>query len=690
MPSLRDKVQYLKGVGPSRAALLGRLGIGTVEDLLYHLPTRYLDRSQFTDAAQLAPGQDATIVVAVLGAHRRTSRRGVPYVDAVVAQGGTTLQCVWFNQPYLADSLRPGTKAVLSGAVTWRKGLQMVQPDVEVLPGDELADLLHTGRVVPVYPLTEGLKQRTIRRLIHHAVATCADQLEDSLPDWLRTQEGLPTLRESITQVHYPDDLVKAQGARHRLVFEELFYLQLAVGLRRLRHRRRGAHPFRDPPRSIRKLLELLPFTLTDAQKRVMREIREDLRQPHPMNRLLQGDVGSGKTVVALMSMLVAVDNGCQSVLMAPTEVLAEQHARRILPLLERLGIRGRLLRGGMGKRDRSQILEAAASGDASVMLGTHALLEGDVVFHRLGLVVVDEQHRFGVAQRSALRSKGASPHCLVMTATPIPRSLAMTIYGDLDVSVLDEIPAGRPRATTRWVTERGRDEVYRFLAEKLADGGRAFVVCPLLEESETVDLRAAKRVHANLSRSLGARFEVGLVHGRMSAADKEAVMEAFAAGRLQALVATTVIEVGIDVPEATVMVVEHAERFGLAQLHQLRGRVGRGSEPSFCILVSSEDVSSDAETRLRTMERLDDGFQLAELDLKLRGPGEVMGTKQHGLPELRVARLPEDQRTLVDARTAAMRVLEEDPRLSEDRHAPLRNAVRRRWVPRMELAEVG
>jgi ATP-dependent DNA helicase RecG len=370
--------------------------------------------------------------------------------------------------------------------------------------------------------------------------------------------------------------------------------------------------------------------------------------------------------------------------------VLAEQHARRILPLLERLGIRGRLLRGGMGKRDRSQILEAAASGDASVMLGTHALLEGDVVFHRLGLVVVDEQHRFGVAQRSALRSKGASPHCLVMTATPIPRSLAMTIYGDLDVSVLDEIPAGRPRATTRWVTERGRDEVYRFLAEKLADGGRAFVVCPLLEESETVDLRAAKRVHANLSRSLGARFEVGLVHGRMSAADKEAVMEAFAAGRLQALVATTVIEVGIDVPEATVMVVEHAERFGLAQLHQLRGRVGRGSEPSFCILVSSEDVSSDAETRLRTMERLDDGFQLAELDLKLRGPGEVMGTKQHGLPELRVARLPEDQRTLVDARTAAMRVLEEDPRLSEDRHAPLRNAVRRRWVPRMELAEVG
>ncbi len=690
MPSLRDRVQYLKGVGPSRAALLGRLGIHTVEDLLYHLPARYLDRSQFTDASRLTPGQEATVAAAVVGARRRTSRRGVPYVEATVAQGGATVQCLWFNQPYLADILRPGTKAVVSGTVTWRNGLQMVQPDVEVLPGDELADLLHTGRVVPVYPLTEGLKQRTIRRLIHHAVSNCAYQLEDTLPDWLRQQERLPPLRECIAQIHYPDTLVTARRARERLVYEELFYLQLAIGLRRLRRRQYGALPLGSPPRSIRGLLDLLPFALTDAQKRVMREIREDLRQSHPMNRLLQGDVGSGKTVVALMSMLVAVDNGCQAALMAPTEVLAEQHAKRLLPLLERLGVHGCFLRGGMGKQERTRVLDAASSGHAGVILGTHALLEGDVTFHRLGLVIVDEQHRFGVAQRGLLRSKGTSPHCLVMTATPIPRSLAMTLYGDLDVSVIDEIPAGRPRATTRWVKEGKRNEVYRFLAEKLLEGGLAFVVCPLLEESETSDLRAAKKVYGTLSRSLGDRFNVGLVHGRMSATEKEQVMDAFAAGRIQALVATTVIEVGIDVPEATVMVVEHAERFGLAQLHQLRGRIGRGSEPSHCILVSPEDVSSDAETRLRTLERVNDGFELAELDLKLRGPGDLMGTKQHGLPDLRVARLPEDQRTLVRARTAALQILNADPTLSETRHTALRKVIQRSWAPRMELAGVG
>jgi ATP-dependent DNA helicase RecG len=370
--------------------------------------------------------------------------------------------------------------------------------------------------------------------------------------------------------------------------------------------------------------------------------------------------------------------------------VLAEQHGKRLLPLLERLGVPGCFLRGGMAKQERTRVLDAIASGSARVALGTHALLEGDVRFHQLGLVVIDEQHRFGVAQRGLLRSKGSSPHCLVMTATPIPRSLAMTAYGDLDVSVIDEIPAGRPRATTRWVTDRKRNQVYRFLAEKLADGGLAFVVCPLLEESEKSDLRAAKKVHGALVRSLGGQFHVGLLHGRMSPAEKEEVMTAFAAGGIQVLVATTVIEVGIDVPEATVMVVEHAERFGLAQLHQLRGRVGRGTEPSFCILVSPEDVSSEAETRLHTLEEVSDGFRLAELDLSLRGPGDVMGTRQHGLPELRLARLPDDQHTLVNARNAARRILKEDPTLSDARHAGLRNVIRRKWVPRMELGSVG
>ncbi len=690
MPRLHDKVQYLKGVGPARAVLLGKLDIETVENLLYHLPTRYLDRSQFTDASRIREGEEATIAVAVVGSHRRTSRRGVPYVEATVAQGGMTLQCVWFNQPYLADALRPGSKVVLSGKVTWRRGLQMVQPDAELMPEDEFAELLHTGRVVPVYRLTEGLKQRTLRRLIHNALASCADQLCDTLPAWLLEYEALPGLRDSITQVHYPDDLAAARKARDRLVYEELFYLQLALGLRRLRRNRLAAVPFTRPPVSIRRLLELLPFDLTDAQKKAMREIREDLRRPHPMHRLLQGDVGSGKTVVALMALLVAVDNRHQGALMAPTEVLAEQHARRLIPLLDRLGFEATVLRGAMGRRERERVLDSIASGDTHVVIGTHAMLERDVRFRHLGLAVVDEQHRFGVAQRRLLHAKGPSPHCLVMTATPIPRSLAMTFYGDLEVSVLDEIPGGRPRAETRWVREEQRNEVYRFLADGLAAGGRAFIVCPLLEESKSTDLRAAKKVHRNLVRSLGESCGVGLLHGRMSAAEKKETMTAFADGRIQALVATTVVEVGIDVPEATIMVVEHAERFGLAQLHQLRGRVGRGDERSYCILITPNELSGDAETRLSTIVHVSDGFRLAEMDLRLRGPGDVLGTRQHGLPELKLARLPDDQPMLVRARDAALRLLRDDPSLSQSRNATLRNVIRTKWVPRMALAEVG
>jgi ATP-dependent DNA helicase RecG len=690
MASLRDKVQYLKGVGPARAALLGRLGIQTVEDLLYHLPSRYLDRSQFSDLAGLREGQEATVAVAVLASARRTSRRGKPLVEAIVAQGGVTMQCLWFNQPYLADALRPNAKAVLSGRVTWRNGLQMVQPDVELMPVEQVDELLHTGRVVPVYPLTEGLKQRTVRRLIHEALRHTERQLRETLPDWIREDEGLLPLRDSLQHVHYPCDLATARSARKRLVYEELFYLQLALGLRRVRHKQKPAPAFHRPPRSIKPLLDSLPFSLTEAQKKVMREIREDLRLPHPMNRLLQGDVGSGKTVVALMTMLVAADNGYQAALMAPTEVLAEQHARRLLPLLDRLGIDGRFLRGGMRKRERGEALDAVCSGRAIAVLGTHALLEEEVQFHKLGLVIVDEQHRFGVAQRKLLRAKGIAPHCLVMTATPIPRSLAMTFYGDLDVSVLDEIPGDRPRAVTRWVTEKQRTEVYRSLAADTSSGGKAFIVCPLLEESEKSDLRAAKRVHASLVRSLGESLGVGLIHGRLSSAEKEEAMAAFAAGTIRALVATTVVEVGVDVPDATIMVVEHAERFGLAQLHQLRGRVGRGGKPAQCVLITPEDISPEAEARLKTLERVADGFQLAELDLKLRGPGDVMGTRQHGLPELRVAKLPDDQEILGQARRAARQILDQDPALSQPRHTRLRNVIRRKWVPRMELAVVG
>jgi ATP-dependent DNA helicase RecG len=546
------------------------------------------------------------------------------------------------------------------------------------------------GRIVPVYGLTEGLPQRPMRVLLHTAVELAAAEAPEPLPEAVRLRHELPAAAEAYRAIHFPETAEDAEAARRRFVFEDFLLLQVGLALRRRREALRPGHVIAPPGRLVERLLAALPFALTAAQRRVWEEIRADLARPAPMNRLLQGDVGSGKTIVAVMALLTAVEAGFQAALMAPTEILAEQHLGTVRALLEPLGVPVALLTAGQKGKVREAALAAVQGGAAPVALGTHALIEEGVAFRRLGLAVVDEQHRFGVLQRASLRAKGQHPDVLVMTATPIPRSLALTLYGDLDVSVLDELPPGRQRITTAWRTEPKRREIYEFIRGELAAGRQAYVVYPLVEESETADLKAATAMAGRLSTEVFPEFRVGLIHGRMGIEAKDTVMRAFKAGEIHVLAATTVIEVGIDVPNATVMLVEHAERFGLAQLHQLRGRVGRGSGRSYCILLASAHPSDEGRQRLEAMVETQDGFRIAEADLQIRGPGEFFGTRQAGLPEFRAANLLTDGRLLETARQEALSLIAEDPGLRRPAHRVLREALVARWQDGLDLSSVG
>jgi len=685
-------LQYVKGVGPQRGKLLSRLGLGTALDALYYFPRRYEDRSQLTPFRALKVGESQScsgVAVGISPPPRGNSR--IPF-QVLLRDGTGYLSSVWFRQPYLQKVFRKGQRVILYGKVTrFRTGpLQMQHPDFEIVEEGEEDERIHMGRLVPVYALTEGLTQRPLRSLIWKLLEQYTAEVEDPLPQALLERRNLPPLSEAIRALHFPPTEETARRARRRVVFDDFILLQLGLAIRRSRQGAVRGVVIDPPGELVRRMCKQLPFMLTKAQERVWEDIQRDLARPTPMNRLLQGDVGSGKTIVAAMAILTAAEARVQSALMAPTEILAEQHVLTLSQLLPPLGVRVALLTSGMKAKEREAVLADVKRGAVDCLVGTHALIQEGVRFKHLGLAVVDEQHRFGVLQRASLRAKGEHPNLLVMTATPIPRTLALTLYGDLDLSVIDEMPPGRKPIITAWRTEEKRQQIYDFLKKEIAAGRQVYVVCPMVEESAESDLKAATEMAERLQKEVFRDERVGLMHGRMRFDEKEAVMRAFKAGKISILVSTTVIEVGIDVPNASVMLVEHAERFGLAQLHQLRGRVGRGPWKSYCILLAAGKLSEEARKRLETMVESQDGFRIAEVDLELRGPGEFFGTRQSGLPEFKIADLLRDGPILEEARQEAFAIVASDPILKKPEHLPLRRALLARWQGKIDLASVG
>lgn len=749
--ALETQVQFVRGIGPRIAETIKAKGILTVEDLLYHLPFRYEDRLNPRGLNELVAGEMASVIGEVRGtALLRT--RSMPIFEMTIGQGVETLKCMWFHGTYLKDKFQPGQMVALFGKVepsSSKRGFKMIQPQFEILPtdlDDDLSRLLEVGRITPVYESLSGtskLSSRWIRRVIHGVLEDLKGQVPESLPRALCERLQLPSREQSFRGVHFPEagtPFVQLQSsataAHRRLIFEELFYLELGLELKRRKFKEKTGIAFQTGSTVREALREILPFHPTTAQKRALGEIVTDMRRPGPMRRLLQGDVGSGKTIVAMQAMLVAMENGCQAALMAPTEILATQHYLAARKLLERSSRRYKtvLLTGSLDDERKRNARRAIYQGEANLVIGTHALIEEKVDFANLGLIVVDEQHRFGVLQRFRLMQKpnAAEPDVLVMTATPIPRTLALSLYGDLDLSVLDELPPGRTPIVTRQVSDERASDVWQFVRKQVAAGHQAYVVYPVIEgakddqpeldfappETEeatapakrgtsasrkkptkaaslfTADkpsLKSAISMYDNLRANDLAGLRLGLLHGRLDSDEKEVIMRRFQRGEIDVLIATTVIEVGVDVPNATVMVVEHAERFGLAQLHQLRGRVGRGAARSWCILMTSGRISPNAEQRLAAMVRTQDGFELAELDLQLRGPGEFFGTRQAGLPDFRVASLVRDRALLEQAKQEAARFVQQPlAEATEEEKARVWKQLKDAWQRRYGLVEAG
>ena len=693
--SIDSPITVIRGISSSLATKFNKLGVNTVRDLLYFFPHRHLDYSQRKSISQLTEGEEQTIVANIWQAQeiRLGGRRST---EAIVGDETGNVRIVWFNNPYLAKKLPTNTQIVISGRVSLFNGRHVFEsPEWELV---EDRELIHTGRLVPLYPLTQGLHPRQVRKLMKEVIDQWAWQMEDFLPDEIRNHCDLLELPRAISQAHYPEDeAVKAQ-ARVRLAFDELFLLQIGV-LSRKRNWQESqpGNQFSAQTPMLETFLHSLPFELTSAQQKVLSELLADLGKPTPMCRLLQGEVGSGKTVVATAALLVAAANDYQGAFMAPTEILAEQHFATICELLSRAGhqedgegylrsysgllshpLTVALLIGDINQVGKQELQQRILDGDIDIVIGTHALIQKEVGFRRLGVAVVDEQHRFGVTQRSALRQKGFSPHVLVMTATPIPRTLALTLYGDLDLSVIDQLPPGRQAIKTKWLKPEQRDSAYVFLRRQVTGGRQAFIICPLVEESEAIQAKAAVAEYQRLSREVFPDLRLGLLHGRMPAAEKDKVMRRFRSGELDILVSTPVVEVGIDVPNATVMLIESADRFGLSQLHQFRGRVGRGQEQSYCMLLA-ENPSEVSRERLDIIEKIQDGFQLAEEDLRLRGPGEFFGTRQSGLPDLKMAKLS-DVALLELARNEAIKLFQIDPGLDKPEHHLLVKELARVW----------
>ncbi len=710
---LATPVQFLKGVGPKLAEQLQKLGLETVQDVLFCLPRRYEDRRNLPPIGQIRVGQWVTVRGRLIGFDGRPTRGGKVVIRASISDKTGTVSLVWFNQPWVSRKLQGYKGEILAYGQVKESGFayEISSPEYELIEDD--SDEGEFARIVPVYPLTEGVRQSLVRRAAVSAIDRYLGDVIDPLPANLRQEQRLKPLAWSLRQIHMPESEENRLEAKKRLIFDEFFLLQLALEQKRLEThsevgisfpisqlkssvvvgeiRRTSRTEKSDPHLFVKEatglrygstLLDeaksLFPFDLTHAQDRVIKEVWADMERPYPMNRLIQGDVGSGKTAVAACAMLAAVRCGYQAAIMAPTEILAEQHFRNLKAIFEPVGIVVALLVGKQSAGKKKEVVGLAKEAKAHILVGTHALIQESVSFDRLGLVVIDEQHRFGVMQRAALRQKGINPDVLVMTATPIPRTLTMTLYGDLDVSILDELPPGRVAIKTHWKKLDSRDKVYEQARELIKQGRQAYVVCPLVAESEKMMAQAAEELHYRLSESVYPELRVGLLHGQMKPKDKDTVMDQFRSAKLDILVSTTVIEVGVDVPNASVMIIEDANRFGLAQLHQLRGRVGRGTTQSYCILLA-DSTNEDAEARMQVLVDTNDGFKLAEEDLRLRGPGEMLGTKQSGNLDFKIADLVQDAKLLEISRHAAQKLLESDPYLSKPEHRILSERVKNR-----------
>ena len=693
MAYLNNEIKYVKGVGPRNAKLLAKVGIKTIADMLFYIPRDYINRTVNKPFYQLKINEYATITGKIINIRIKSKQPYLPssvkwnnQLIITITDKTSFIQCVWFNpSQWLINQFEKGQQVIVSGIIKeYRNNLQITHPDYEILEEGKEANFWSSREILPIYPLSGQLSNKLLRNIILH-IFSREFYIPEILPEYILRKFNLPSRIDAIKRIHLPEQEQDFIEARHRFIFEELFFTQLMLARRRLIWHRQPGNVMVLKKTLTTQLKHSLNFELTSAQKRVIREIVDDMQLPFQMNRLLQGDVGSGKTIVALFAMLLAVENGFQSAFMAPTEILATQHYFSIKSFLKGLPVKFALLLGGYYKGKKA-LKAQVEKGEIDILVGTHSLIQKDVNFHKLGLVVIDEQHRFGVIQRETLSQKGQFADKIYLTATPIPRSLALTVYGDLDVSIIDELPPNRKEVATYWRTEKHKDKIIQFIRNEVHKGRQAYVVCPLVEESEKLDLIDATNTYEQYNHKIFPECEVALLHGRMSNQEKDKIMSRFKHHLIDILVSTTVIEVGIDVPNATIMLIEHSERFGLSQLHQLRGRVGRGEHKSYCILIAHHPISDEARLRLDTISNTNDGFKISEVDLELRGPGEFFGTKQSGLPNFRIANIVRDRKILEQAREIAFYIIQKDPELKHPSNAILKKHYFKYYLKKEKL----
>lgn len=672
--TLASPVQYIKGVGPKRSFYFKRLGITTVNDLLFLVPRRYVDYSTILTIKDLQVDDEATVIGKIHSVESQRTRSRGTLVKVLLKDETGSIAVKWFNRPDLKTRFTRGDWLIVSGKVSFFHSRQFINPIFEIVSEEEIPDKKH-GALIPIYPLTEGLRLWDIRRAVKISLDECVDEIDETLSQSIISRNDLMTLPEAVHNLHFPKKMEHAVEARRRLVYDEFFFFELILAKRRARLVDEVGISLKDNGRLTKQLMKLLPFELTRAQSEVIKQITHDMAKPQPMNRLLQGDVGAGKTIVALYAMLISVENGYQSAIMAPTEILTEQHYMVLTEILEKLNVETVLLTSSIKGIEKQNAIEKIRSGVAQIIFGTHALIEEDITFRKLGLAVVDEQHRFGVMQRAALVNKGMNPDFLVLSATPIPRTIALTLYGDLDISILGEKPPRRGDVVTKIVRENQKKSVFEFVEQELSLRRQAFVICPIIEKSEKLELKSVNEVYQEIAGAF-PEYSVGVIHGRLKTSDRIQIMNQFRHGTIKILVATTVIEVGVDIPTATIMLIEHPERFGLAQLHQLRGRIGRGAQKSYCFLFLNRYVAPETYERIAFFENNNDGFALAQKDMKLRGPGEILGKKQHGLPDIKIGNLDEDRELLFLARDDAFHLVKEDPEINQSEHISIRKQL--------------